>query len=926
MIFRIDVRLNSAALDGQLLEDPAGHAIRRQIGELGIAVGPISTSRVFLIDTDSSREQVRSLAGPLLADPVVESAELFDPVRPENHNSLIEVHLKPGVMDPVAASTEMALRDLGLNVRQVRTGRAFVFDGQVDHEQLKIIAARILANGVIESVHFEPFLPGRFESGREYRFELRHIPLRDLGELQLNRLSRDGHLFLSLAEMKAVQQYFQGLNRDPTDIELETIAQTWSEHCVHKTLKSAVEVSVHDELGRVVGSRRYGNLIKETIFASTVQLMEQRKHEPFCLSVFADNAGVIAFDESDAVCFKAETHNHPSAIEPYGGSATGVGGVIRDILGTGLGAKPIANTDVFCVAYPERELSTLPRGVIHPKRVLQQVVAGVGDYGNRMGIPTVNGAVFFDDRYIGNPLVFCGCIGLIPRDKIGKQTRAGDAIVVVGGATGRDGIHGATFSSAELTDTHADEFSHAVQIGNAITEKKVADVILQARDRGLFSSITDCGAGGLSSAIGEMGEKTGAVVELDKVPLKYAGLRYDEIWISEAQERMVLSVPGDHVETLLKLAAGEDVSATVIGKFGTPNRELILNYQGSEVGRMSMHFLHDGIPMPTRTAIVSNACRPAPAWKVSGDFKQLLLSALAHPNIASKHWIIRQYDHEVQGGSVIKPLTGPLQIGPSDAAVLRPKLTSCRGIAVGCGLAPGVSDPYAMAIAAIDEAIRNVICVGADYTRIAILDNFCWPSVEDEMTMGTLVRACEACRDAALAFGIPFISGKDSLHNQFTNQETGEVIRIPPTLLISAMGIVEDVRKCVTMDFKTPGNAVFLVQSEDGNDLPSLASTHRLLANWIAEGRIVAAHDVSDGGIAVAAAEMCIASGLGLAVELDLGFEERPGQYLVEVRDGKSFDGLARVGTVQQAPILKTAGDEISLAELTRAWRGTLDW
>src|SRR5213075_209742 len=283
----------------------------------------------------------------------------------------------------------------------------------------------------------------------------------------------------------------------------------------------------------------------------------------------------IAFDETDAVCFKVETHNHPSAIEPYGGSTTGVGGVIRDVLGTGLGAKPIANTDIFCVAMPA-QTSSLPKGVLHPKRVLQQVVAGVRDYGNRMGIPTVNGAVYFDDRYLGNPLVFCGCVGLMPRDKINKDARPGDAVVVMGGRTGRDGIHGATFSSAELTDTHADEFSHAVQIGNAITEKKIADVILQARDRNLFSAITDLGAGGLSSAIGEMGEKVGAAVELDKVPLKYAGLRYDEIWISEAQERMVLSVPQKKVNELLTLSQGEDVEATVIGIFGTENRELIL--------------------------------------------------------------------------------------------------------------------------------------------------------------------------------------------------------------------------------------------------------------------------------------------------------------------------------------------------------------
>ena len=481
----------------------------------------------------------------------------------------------------------------------------------------------MLANGVIESIHFDRFLPGRFEQGHDYQFQLRHVPMRELSDEQLVRLSRDGHLFLSPPEMKAIRAYYQGQGREPTDVELETLAQTWSEHCVHKTLKSAVEVEVRNAAGATVERRSYKNLIKETIFASTMQLMaNDRSH--FCLSVFTDNAGVVAFDETDAVCFKVETHNHPSAIEPYGGSATGIGGVIRDVLGTGLGARPVANTDVFCVAHPDfgkeppsagsTSPRSLPKGIIHPKRILQQVVAGVRDYGNRMGIPTVNGAVYFDNRYLGNPLVFCGCVGLIPRDKIAKEARAGDAVVVMGGKTGRDGIHGATFSSAELTDTHADEFSHAVQIGNAITEKKVADVILAARDRGLFTAITDCGAGGLSSAVGEMGEKIGAVIELDRVPLKYAGLRYDEIWISEAQERMVLSVPQEHLQSLLELATDENVEATCIGTFGTANHEFILNYRNAEVGRLSMDFLHHGIPMPTRKAVVpGDDCAPPEA-------------------------------------------------------------------------------------------------------------------------------------------------------------------------------------------------------------------------------------------------------------------------------------------------------------------------
>jgi len=973
MIYRIDVRAGGGA-------DPLGNSICQQIRELGKAVDSVRTSRIFLLDTDADPAAIRRVASELLADPVVEIAEIFDSQKKSDSTSQIEIHLKPGVMDPVAASTEMAVRDMGIAIRQVRTGRAYVISPVMSPADLRETAERVLANGVIESIHFEPYFPRQFEAGRESAMQLRRVSIRDLTDEQLSSLSRTGHLFLSLDEMKAIQNYFRAQEREPTDIELESLAQTWSEHCVHKTLKSAVDVEIRDGSGKKIGSRRYANLIKETIFASTMKLMGAAADDPFCLSVFVDNAGVIAFDETDAICFKVETHNHPSAIEPYGGSATGSGGVIRDVLGTGLAARPVASTDVFCVAYPDTQRADIPKNIIHPRRVLQQIVAGVRDYGNRMGIPTINGAVYFDNRYLGNPLVFCGCVGLIPRDKIHKQAVDGDAIVLLGGRTGRDGIHGATFSSAELTDTHADEFSHAVQIGNAITEKKMADVILAARDRNLFTAITDCGAGGLSSAVGEMGEKIGATVLLEKVPLKYAGLRYDEIWISEAQERMVLSVPADHIEELLWLARGEDVEATVIGTFGAEGQNLILKYGEIEVGRLSMKFMHHGIPMPLRSAVVVESLRrsPEPPQSISPQsFREKLLAALAHPNIASKHWIIRQYDHEVQGGSVIKPLVGPLQHGPSDGAVFRPKLSSHRGVALGCGMSPQIEDPYEMAIASIDEAIRNVVAVGTDPNRVAILDNFCWPSVDDEITMGTLVRACEACRDAALAYGIPFISGKDSLHNQFTDKETGKVIRIPRTLLISAIGVIEDVRKCVTMDFKGPTCCpVYLISASDPGDMKTVSSFHRAMAKLIADGHVAAVHDVSDGGYAVAAAEMCIASGKGLNLNPEFlaandPFAEQSGRYIVQLKesafdavqgvhqikvDGHEFFeesdrtdpfvtvfkrhfGLGvridRLGFVQHYPALllvsrqdgqiKTHG-RIFVDELTRAWRGTLDW
>ena len=958
MIYRIDVTLSPRAHAGRPAADPFGEAIRHQIAEFGTTVGPIRTSRIFLIDSDANPQQMSRVATELLADPVVETARLVIDAPRDVGQSRIEVHLKPGVMDPVADSTEMAIRDMGLKVHEVRTGRCYIIEGEVAREELSRIASRVLANGVVESVHFEPFLPTSFPAGHEYKLKLRHVEIRNLNEEQLKKLSREGHLFLSLPEMQAVQNYYRKQDREPTDIELETLAQTWSEHCVHKTLKSAVELDLRDESGKVIETRRYDNLIKDTIFKSTKELMEEAREAAkgdFCLSVFVDNAGVIAFDDVDAVCFKVETHNHPSAIEPYGGSATGIGGVIRDILGTGLAAKPIANTDVFCVADPNfgrpdallptanRQLPTLPRGVIHPKRILQQIVAGVRDYGNRMGIPTVNGGVYFDNRYLGNPLVFCGCVGLIPRDKIFKESKQGDAIVVMGGRTGRDGIHGATFSSAELTDTHADEFSHAVQIGNAITEKKTTDVVLQARDLNLFNAITDCGAGGLSSAVGEMGEKIGASVQLDSVPIKYAGLRYDEIWISEAQERMVLAVPQEKIRQLLDLAASEDVEATVIGQFGTDNAELVLHHGKTEVGRISMDFLHNGIPKrrTKAVAILGKSDEATKRRSDEGDLRTRLLSTLAHPNIASKHWVIRQYDHEVQGGSVIKPLIGPMQVGPSDAAVIRPKLNSHKGVALGCGMAPHVPDPYDMTIASIDEAVRNVIAVGADPSKIAILDNFCWPSVDDEKTMGALARTCEACYDAAKAYGIPFISGKDSLHNQFTNQETGEVIRIPNTLLISAIAVIEDVRKCVTMDLKKAGNTVNLITPLPGqSSLKHLAALHRAVAHAISKGLVATCHDISDGGALVAAAEMCIASGLGLTIEDELAepFSEDLATYWIETPSESAQRDLERLlaGIAQVVPMAQVTTEprliipggnlDVSIEEMTKAWRGTLDW
>ena len=448
-------------------------------------------------------------------------------------------------------------------------------------ERLALLCAKILANDAIEQVIVGPLSFAHLEVGSPYDFKLESVPIRGMDDAELQRLSHTGQLFLSLVEMQTIRDYFRKLDRDPTDVELESLAQTWSEHCSHKTLTGRIHYRDGAE------ERRFENMLRETIFAATQEIRRAAGNDDWCVSVFEDNAGVVRFDDRYNVVFKVETHNHPSALEPYGGANTGIGGVIRDPMGTGLGAKPVCNTDVFCFAPPDTPADRLPPGVLHPRRVMKGVVSGVRDYGNRMGIPTVNGAVYFDPRYLGNPLVYCGNVGLIPRDKSRKEPRPGDLVVSIGGRTGRDGIHGATFSSAELTSQSESLSGGAVQIGNAITEKMVLDVLLAARDRGLYHAVTDCGAGGLSSAVGEMGEKIGAEVWLDRVPLKYEGLSYTEIWISEAQERMVLAVAEDRWPELVALCDSEGVEATVVGQF-LPTGRLVLKYRDQQVADLDM--------------------------------------------------------------------------------------------------------------------------------------------------------------------------------------------------------------------------------------------------------------------------------------------------------------------------------------------------
>ncbi len=951
--------------------DRDGLRVLQQCRDFGAqSISAVKTARSFLIEGDLDQAAITRVASGLLTDAVVETAEIRDLARKDDRaGATLNVLFKPGVTDNVAESVKHALIAANHSVTAVRTCHKFWFPADAAKAEVERIATRVLANDAIQQVVWGNLHLTTLAMGSDYTFQRIVLPLRAMDDAALMKTSREGQLSLTLAEMHTIQQHFQEQQRDPTDIELETIAQTWSEHCSHKTLRGRVRY--RDEQRE----HTFNNLLKETIFAATVEIRNKLGADDWCVSVFEDNAGVVKFDDKQHVCFKVETHNHPSAIEPYGGANTGLGGVIRDPLGTGLGARPICNTDIFCFAPPDTAAASLPPGVLHPRAVMQGVVSGVRDYGNRMGIPTVNGSILFDKRYLGNPLVFCGNVAMIPVDKIQKAAQPGDYIVALGGRTGRDGIHGATFSSVELTHESEHLSGGAVQIGNAITEKMLMDVLLQARDLGLYTAVTDCGAGGFSSAVGEMGAETGAHVRLELAPLKYAGLSYTEIWISEAQERMVLSVSPQKWEEFHALCASEGVEATVLGEFTNTGR-LELSYKGTPVGELSMHFLHEGRPPVVRDAFYlppAHVQHPAdPSLTADAILKKILGSL----NVCSKEWVIRQYDHEVQAGSVVKPLVGVAEDGPSDAAVIRPDLTSQRGVVISCGMNPrfGDLDPYWMAASAIDEAVRNCVAVGADPARIAILDNFCWGYTDRPETLGSLVRAALACREIAIAFGTPFISGKDSLNNEFSYLDADEkkhTVAIPASLLISALGQMDDVRLAVTMDLKTAGNHLLLV----GNTLEELGGSHYEFVTGasgghvpqvdaehapkiftavhaaIRDGLVRASHDLSEGGLAAALAEMCFAGGLGAEVSLtDLSaqtslsatallFSESNTRFVLEVEPSKLdalrkiFNGLplADLGTVTDSTRLRIVNGgqteiEAEIAELKTAWQQPLAW
>ncbi len=788
------------------------------------------------------------------------------------------------------------------------------------------------------------------------------LKISNLKDKELLELSSKMLLSLNLEEMKAIQKYFVTLKREPSLTELEIIAQVWSEHCIHKTMTGVIEFRWKTEDGKW-NKEIINNLLKETIFRSTEELDKN-----YCLSVFKDNAGIIELNEEYGIAMKVETHNHPSAIEPYGGAATGIGGVIRDILGCGQGAKPVLNIDVFCFGHLDTHGKDIPQGVLHPKRIFRGVVKGVRDYGNRMGIPTSSGAIVFDNDYIFNPLIYCGTIGVIPKKFIYKKVSPWDLIVVIGGRTGRDGIHGATFSSTGL-DKEVD--AGCVQIGDPITEKKFTDVLLKLRDLQLYSAITDCGAGGFSSAISEMGRDTGAEVFLDKAPLKYKGLKPWEIFLSESQERMVLSVPVKNMRKLKEMLEKEDVESAVLGEF-TDTKKLKIFYQDGKEADLDMGFLHNGVPKIVRKAVrvrVGEWGMGNGEWGIKDkDLKVLIRKVMSHPNVASKEAVIRQYDHEVQGGSVSKPLCGITQDVPQDGCVTRPILDSMSGIAVGLGINPlyGKIDSYYMAMSNCGEAARNVVACGGEINRAAFMDNFCWGDITDEKILGELVMASRGCYDAAKILNIPFVSGKDSLNNCYYLKD--KKVNIPGTLLITCVAPHTDIEKVAGSDFKKPENIIYLIgetYDETGGSIlrevlgikngvvPRLRKDISLKILIKVQGAIKkrfmkSCHDLSDGGLSSGLIEMCFS---GVGAEIDLSkmnnsdiivklFSESNSRFLVEVdnKDEKSFEEFMqdipfyRIGHTLKEKVVRikeskdTVVYEDSIQNIKSLWKSPIKW
>jgi phosphoribosylformylglycinamidine synthase II len=975
--------------------DAIGARVAREIASyLGFQVDKVRTVEVYTVDADLAPDALARLAGAF-SDPVIHDWSVDAPLA-RGFDWLVEVGFKPGVTDNVGrTSTESARLVLGDALPEascVYTSRQYLLYGELVRSEAEAIATGLLCNTLIHRFRavdrraFEESsgMPAEVPRVTEHAPPIVETVDLERGDEALSELSRQRTLALSLEELTAVRDHYRdpavrearvsrGLPTAPTDVEIEVLAQTWSEHCKHKIFNAHVTYSDADGETQEIDS-----IFKSYIQHATAVVRQDLGEDDLCLSVFKDNAGVWRFDDDTSLVFKVETHNSPSALDPYGGALTGIVGVNRDPLGTGRGARLFCNTDVFCLADPSFDGEIPPR-LLHPRRVMEGVREGVEHGGNKSGVPTVNGSLVFDRRFLGKPLVFCGTGGIMPADVCGtpgheKAARPGDRVVMVGGRIGKDGIHGATFSSEQL---HEGSPATAVQIGDPITQKRMIDFLLRARDECLMTCLTDNGAGGLSSSIGETAEAPGgARVELARAPLKYAGLRPWEIIVSEAQERMTAAVPPEKMERFFELAGEMGVEATDLGEY-TAGPYLELSYDGKPVALFDMAFLHDGVPQMRLEARWRAPDETMPALPPPGDLGGRLAELLARLDVCSKERWVRQYDHEVQGGSVVKPLVGAACDGPSDAAVVRPVLESLRAVSVSHGICPRYSDidSYHMAACAFDEAIRGSVAVGADPGRIAALDNFCWcdpvqskANPDGRLKMAKLVRAARALHEVCIAYGVPLVSGKDSMKNDYAIGATR--ISIPPTLLVTAVGQLDDARSAVTMDAKRPGDVVYVVGETHadlgatqyldhlrlaGGAVPKLRDpaatieTYRWLHRAMRGGLVASCHDVSDGGLGVAFAETAFSGGLGMTVDLRevplrgverddvLLFSETPGRFVVTVlpQAARAFEivmgGAAhRVGFVSEDPrliVAGLAGDTVIDADvfaLKAAWKRPL--
>ncbi|MCD1295472.1 phosphoribosylformylglycinamidine synthase subunit PurL [Methanocella sp. CWC-04] len=963
MPFRIEVALKPE------FKDALGESIKRSIKDhLNINVGDVKTIKVYTVNAGLTDVEKKAVASGPFSDQVVQEHSIDRPLA-SGFDWLVEVGFKPGVTDNEGKTGKEAIEDrLGRKLagnESVHTSMQYLISGKLTREQVESISKELLGNELIERFEIvdgrswdsrkgiEPYVPLVRDTHKPKVVEINL----DVSDSELIEISKKGTLALTLEEMKCIRDYFKdpeiiaerkklGLGERPTDVELESLAQTWSEHCKHKIFNATIDYRD--------GNRQLtvNSLFKSYIRKSTEEIS---KNIDWLVSVFKDNAGVIKFTGDNNIAFKVETHNSPSALDPYGGAITGIVGVDRDAAGTGLGSKVIAHTDVLCFASPYYK-GKLPPRIFHPRRIMEGVVRGIKDGGNKNGIPTINGAILFDDRYGGKPLVYCGSLGIMPAKINGqpsevKNADPGDLIVMMGGRIGKDGIHGATFSSEEL---HEGSPATAVQIGDPITQKKMLDLLLEARDMGLYKCITDNGAGGLSSSVGEMAQFSGGCeIRLEKAPLKYHGLDPWEILLSEAQERMTLSVPPEKIDELMELCKRRGVEATVLGRF-TGSKKFHALYGDDTVAYLDMDFLHDGLPEMKLEAVWKEPKYPEPEISDEG-LTMILHEMLSDLNVASKEWVIRQYDHEVQGGSVIKPLTGKYNDGPGDAGVIRPVLGRMEGVAVSNGINPfyGDIDTYHMTANAIDEAIRNIIAVGGSLDQIALLDNFCWcdPVYDPEKTpdghykLAQLVRANMALYDYCVAYGTPCISGKDSMKNDYKLKgEDGKEykISIPPTVLFSAVGVIPDVRKCVTMDAKAPGDHIYVIGTTKdelggsrfyaslgykGNKVPKVDAktakkTYQALSSAIQAGLVASCHDCSDGGLGVALAETCFAGGYGADIELakvpaerigkdaQVLFSESASRFVVTVSPDKAKEFERMMDGVTCAQIGMTRNDD----------------